>query len=500
LVLNYETFQQRESELRIRAFVEREPIDFVVVDEIHHTKQRDAKHMSRRRRLVTAMIAAAGECNTGLYVLGMSATPVINNLYEGRSLVDLITGVAHDDLETRATTSNCMQMHQHLTRLGIRWMPEYDFVDEEVRIEVDCSDYIDDIRALGRSGTPLALEQILTRARLPVIREHIKPKTLIYTHYVDRVVKLLRDALQGDGWNVGFFIGEDKSGLDGFLRGDVEVLIASSAIGTGVDGLQQVCNRLIINVLPWTAADYEQLKGRIYRQGQTSKTVEIIIPITFAEVGGQRWSWCQSKMDRLKYKKSIADAAVDGVVPEGHLRTPAQAYLDVMRWLERLESGEVETLARQPIVVPLSDEPVEVKRRVAKYGDFSKINRSWNQRQSATTHEVLAADPEAWEHYHTLYREARQSWTVVPFEEMIRWCNERSDLVIGDFGCGEAQICEAVSDRHTVYSFDHVAINDDVTACDIAHVLCKPITVGKPRRGLVDMELAVEHQSPMRLT
>ena len=147
-----------------------------------------------------------------------------------------------------------------------------------------------------------------------------------------------------------------------------------------------------------------------------------------------------------------------------------QAYLDVMRWLERLESGQVETLARRPIVVPLSDEPVEVKRRVAKYGDFSKINRSWNQRQSATTHEVLEADPEAWEQYHTLYREARQSWTVVPFEEMIRWCNERSDLVIGDFGCGEAQICEAVSDRHTVYSFDHVAINDDVTACDIAHV------------------------------
>jgi len=41
---------------------------------------------------------------------------------------------------------------------------------------------------------------------------------------------------------------------------------------------------------------------------------------------------------------------------------------------------------------------------------------------------------------------------------------------IADFGCGEAKLAEAVSDRHTVYSFDHVAINNNVIACDMAHV------------------------------
>jgi hypothetical protein len=71
---------------------------------------------------------------------------------------------------------------------------------------------------------------------------------------------------------------------------------------------------------------------------------------------------------------------------------------------------------------------------------------------------------------HTLYREARKDWAVVPYEEMIRWCQQRSGYVIGDFGCGEAKLAEAVSDRHTVYSFDHVAVNDDVIACDMAHV------------------------------
>ncbi len=176
-------------------------------------------------------------------------------------------------------------------------------------------------------------------------------------------------------------------------------------------------------------------------------------------------------MQRLRFKKSIADAAVDGVVHEGHLRTPAQAYQDVIAWLERLETGEMAVITRPRIVVPLPEKgPEDGQRRRRRYGDFSTMNRTWNQGQSDTTHGRLQANPEEWAQYHTLYREARKDWAVVPYEEMIRWCRQRSGYVIGDFGCGEARLAEAVSDRHTVHSFDHVAVNDDVVACDMAHV------------------------------
>jgi len=223
--------------------------------------------------------------------------------------------------------------------------------------------------------------------------------------------------------------------------------------------------------LPWTAAEFEQLKGRIYRQGQKHNKVTMVIPLTYAEVNGAHWSWCESKMNRLRFKKSIADAAVDGVVPEGHLRSPAQAYQDVMAWLERLESGELQTITRSKIVIPLPEiDSVEVERRKRRYGDFSAINNRWNNSHSERTHERLQTNPEEWEQYHTLYREQRKDWTVIPYEEMIRWCQARSGYVIGDFGCGEAKIAEAVSARHTIYSFDHVAINHDVVACDMAHV------------------------------
>lgn len=468
VVLNYEAFQQEDSEKKVRKFAKQEAADFVVVDEIHFTKQRTVENLSKRKKLVTALISLAAAKNPRLCVLGMSATPVINNLQEGKSLVEMVSGLAHDDLNTRPTVAHCMKLHQRLVTLGTRWLPDYQIVCDVQTPEVDCGEHLEEIKALGRNGSPLALEQILTRVRLPIIRQSIRPKTLLYTHYIQDIDSALYKALVADGWRVGFFTGEDKSGLDGFLHGDVDVLIGSSAIGTGVDGLQEVCQRLVINVLPWTNAEFEQLKGRIYRQGQHADKVTVIVPITYADVNGQRWSWCGSKMRRLHFKKSIADAAVDGVVPEGHLRTSAQAYQDVMGWLDRLTTGRVEVIERPRIVVPLpQDDGGEVERRARKYGDFSAMNRTWNTSRSATTQARLRENPEEWAQYHTLYREARKDWSVVPFEEFIRWAKQRSDYVIGDFGCGEAKVAEALADKHTIHSFDYVAANDEVVACDM---------------------------------
>src|SRR5260370_35937799 len=126
-------------------------------------------------------------------------------------------------------------------------------------------------------------------------------------------------------------------------------------------------------------------------------------------VNGQRCSWGESQMQRLAFQKSIADAAVDGVVPEGHLRSPAQAYQDVLAWLQRLETGEVQVVTRPRIVVPLPDtDPKDVKRRQRRYGDSWAMNRHWNQTKTDPTHARPQTNPEEWAQYHTLYREARK--------------------------------------------------------------------------------------------
>jgi hypothetical protein len=50
---------------------------------------------------------------------------------------------------------------------------------------------------------------------------------------------------------------------------------------------------------------------------------------------------------------------------------------------------------------------------------------------------------------------------------MVEWLRARPGLVVGDFGCGEALLAGTLPNK--VYSFDHVAINDQVLACDMAH-------------------------------
>ena len=476
LVMNYEQFQQKDSEQNLVAFLDRYVVDFVVIDEIHFAKQRDAgKVMSKRKRLVQGLVLEAGKKNADLCVLGMSGTPVINTLQEGKSLVEMVVGHRHDDLETKPTVQNCMKLYQRLVTLGTRWKPNYKTqLDESHRPEIDCAPYLDEIREMGR-GTVLKLEQILTKIRIPTIIENIErgKKALIYTHYVEGIADQLRDALKKAGFRVGLFIGgEDDSDLTEFLKkdGEIEVLVASSRVSTGVDGLQHVCDRLIINSLPWTNAEYEQLRGRLWRQGSRFEKVTVVIPVTFAVVNGERWSYCESKLQRLRYKKSIADAAVDGVVPEGNLRTPAQAQQDIMDWLSRLEQGSVQEVVRPKIEIPLSGEPAEVERRINTYGDFTRLNNTWYSARSSTTHARLAGNPEEWAHYHTEYRRLRETWTVVPYKEEVRWLSAREGMVVGDFGCGEAMLAAAISDRHRVHSFDHVAVNANVIACDIASV------------------------------
>ena len=89
----------------------------------------------------------------------MSATPVINNLQEGKSLVKLITGVHHNELDIRPTLPNCMKLHQRFVTLGIGWIPEYNLstlkLDGQLHIiEVtsrfsNLSQFRSDLEALG---------------------------------------------------------------------------------------------------------------------------------------------------------------------------------------------------------------------------------------------------------------------------------------------------------------------------------------------------------------
>jgi reverse gyrase len=112
---------------------------------------------------------------------------------------------------------------------------------------------------IKRQADHLAIEQFLTDARIPEIVKLIDGRTIIYTEYVTNVIEKLSNAVENAGYSHALYTGSDHSGLKRFLDGKVEVLIASRPVSVGVDGLQHTSNRLIINTLPWTNAQYQQL-------------------------------------------------------------------------------------------------------------------------------------------------------------------------------------------------------------------------------------------------
>jgi SAM-dependent methyltransferase len=401
--------------------------------------------------------------NPKVKVLGLSATPVVNNLREGRSLLELITGKIYDDVAVRPTIPNAVTLYEKLSTISIRELPRYSIDVDTHTIEVTAKKPAEiSIRHL--KSNPLAIEKFLTDARIPEIVRLIDGQTIIYTEYVEDIVQNLSKEVDNAGYSYALYTGYDRSGLTRFLNKKVQVLIASRPLSVGVDGLQHICNRLIINTLPWTNAQYQQLIGRLVRKGQIRDVVHVYL--IKASIGGYQYD--ELKWKRIQFKRTLADCAVDGRLPEKNLVTPQQAAMEAVRWLERLECGEISTVVRRDLNVELT--PVEIKKRVIKYGDFTRLNNKINNENSETTHRRMVKDPREWEEYHRQYREARKTWPIVPYEETIKRIRQLSPrLIIGDFGCGEAKILEAFGDNR-VYSFDHVAVNNKVKVGDMNSV------------------------------
>ena len=98
-----------------------------------------------------------------------------------------------------------------------------------------------------------------------------------------------------------------------------------------------------------------------------------------------------------------------------------------------------------------TDKMTDIKRQlerpgmIPRYSDFSKLNQQINSENSETTHSRMQNNPEEWIEYHRLYGNTRKGWKTIPYEEMIKKIIEITPrLKVGDFGCGEAKIMEAL--------------------------------------------------------
>ena len=241
--------------------------------------------------------------------------------------------------------------------------------------------------------------------------------------------------------------------------------------GTGVDGLQDISDNLIILSLPWTHAGYLQLLGRIYRQGSKFGSINVIIPQVNIQLDYDFWSWDEIRMDRIDNKKELSDCAVDGKIPTDKIMSREtllnKAVKALSDWKNRIEGGELLSIDRKEILFTFS-KPKNRERLQKKLGDFSELNRKWSKSNSSTTKERLEKDDTEWFYYHSLYKESRKTWPEIPYLELSKKVSIRPEWVIGDFGCGENLMAKEITNK--VHAFDYVAIDNSVIACDISNV------------------------------
>ena len=221
----------------------------------------------------------------------------------------------------------------------------------------------------------LGIDRILTPFRIPAIVKACKAQTVVYTFATGTTESeeaqdrrpLIRDIAQaiaesgprprGRRWRVGVVDGSVPRKNEGrrcagrcrehreciieaYKRKDLDILVCSSVLGEGVDGLQEVGSRLIINTPPWTDGAYDQLIGRWVRMGQKNQ-VEVVIPITYFEHNGSRYSFDVIRLSRIGHRGDIADAALDGSIPVS-VNSAKELRAEAERLLKK---AEVKTLA-----------------------------------------------------------------------------------------------------------------------------------------------------------
>ena len=122
--------------------------------------------------------------------------------------------------------------------------------------------------------------------------------------------------------------------------------------------------------------------------------------------------------------------------------------------------------AKQPKLTKLQE---QMKKTLAG-GKFRFLNEQLYTTTGEEAFDLFQSKPELFDEYHEGFRSQVELWPQNPVDIFISQLKPMpKETVIADLGCGDAQI-SAELPKHNVLSFDLVAKNERVTACDIAHL------------------------------
>ena len=466
VILNYEKFCQSYSPALVDKLVSLNQIDFICFDEVHRAKN----DMSSINQNLTNLRVLGGEKNPGMRVLGMTATPLINNLSEVRNLLELITGTSFEDImpTNLVTINNIHNAYKYLMLYGFRYVPDYKINCIEEKVDIDGTKDLAE-KLVGFENSEVGdIEGHMIQVKYEGIRSHIKKyRTIIYTQFIKNILPRIKEELIKDGITFREYTGEIDSVerdsiVSDFAQHKFDIILASSPITTGVDGLQKICDTIIILSLPWTNAEYVQLVGRINRQGSEFGSVRIVVPqVKIKMNNGKEWSWDDKRFRIIKTKRTLSDAVVDGRFASIFSLNRSKLLRDAV---ESLREGIQDfTITRKKLEV----EVVETKTR--EYSSESIITSTHQKASTSTStrmHEWFGEDKSRWKDYHKVREENIKDWVENPITVIAERLNENPGQTIADLGCGMNRLKDLVKNYKAWYSFDHCAVDPSVVEAD----------------------------------
>jgi hypothetical protein len=400
LILHYDMFQVDDAAKQIGdlAKAHGSRVGFVVLDEVHRIKNDgtigqpcSSKQGSIRRAAIEQLVATFPAAKLKI----QTGTPTLTGIAEGVSLLRLVDSKIAEkyDIEPpRNTFDHAVRLHFAMTSLGVRFKPDYGVKLHEPQLREGSGYLVATSRGLRsfdvegaimvevpgvvgkrvcemRKASWLRVDEELLDYRLDAVKHHLKPQTVVYTHAVGRahadedVVDRTAAYIRKQGLSVAVYDGRASSkkpsrlgkanlarlgftatqqpivrdvALARYLRKEVDILVCSSTLGEGVNGLHKVGSRVVVLSPPWTDGAYEQLVGRWLRKGQ-SQDVEVVMTLAWWRGDdGQRHSLDVDRLATIKHRGALADAVLDGALPERiysppKLREAARMHLSGLR-------------------------------------------------------------------------------------------------------------------------------------------------------------------------
>ena len=150
---------------------------------------------------------------------------------------------------------------------------------------------------------------------------------------------------------------------------------------------------------------------------------------------------------------------------------------------EKKEEEEKEEEETEEIATPVAASPSKKSKSASKSENlkaklesqldgakFRYINEQLYTMSSQDAVNMFETDAEAFQVYHRGYAQQVAKWPVNPVDVIIAELKAiESPKTVVDFGCGEAKLAKELKADgvHSVTSFDLVAANELVTACDM---------------------------------